>query len=78
MDNIIPDIIQIDAKKHGYAGVLFGGEFDNVPYFYYYRENRGRYSGLPCVVKLINGIIEDVTNFQERGRAFKFATESKK
>lgn len=78
MELFIPDIIQTDALEHGYAGVLYGGEFDGVHYFYYFRENRGRYSGLPCIVKLVDGKIVDVTDFQERGRAFKFATTVKK
>ena len=78
MDSKIPDIILTDAKEHGYAGVLYAGEFDCVHYFYYFHENRGRYSGLPCIVKLVYGKIVDVTDFQERSRAFKFATTDEK
>ena len=78
VDSNIPDIILTDAKEHGYAGVLYGGEFEKVHYFYCFRENRGRYSGLPCIVKLVDGKIVDVTDFQERGRAFKFATRNRK
>jgi len=73
MDNQIPNIILEDIKSRGYAGAIFAGEYDGVQYFYYYRPYDCHYSGLPHIVKLDGEKIEIVTDFEERGRAFRYA-----
>ena len=78
MDSNIPDIILADAKKRGFSRVKFGGEYDGVPYFYYIRGIKSHYSGLPSIVRLVDDVVEDVTNLSERLRAYDFAIKDEK
>jgi len=72
METFIPDIILKDVKARAFAGAMFGGEYNGIPYFYYYRVSQARYSGLPSIVKLVNVKIEDVTALGERLRAYNY------
>lgn len=77
METFIPDIILKDVKARTFAGgAMFGGEYNDIPYFYYYRVSQARYSGLPSIVKLVNGKIEDVTALGERLRACNYVITS--
>ncbi len=73
MEIFIPDIILKDAKTRAFAGVMYGGKYNGIPYYYYYRVSQARYTGLPSIVKLVNGKIEDVTTLKERLRAYNYA-----
>ena len=76
MSNSIPDIILNDATERGFIRVRFAGEFDGATYFNYVRSDSAHYSGLPAIVKLIDGVIEDVTTLGERLRAYNFAIKN--
>lgn len=78
MDSNIPDIILNDAKERGFNRVRFAGDFDGATYYNYVNDNSGRYSGLPAIVKLVNGIIDDVVDLSERARAYRFAIKDEK
>ena len=74
----IPNIILNDAAERGFIRAIFAGEVDNILYFYYVRDSSTRYSGLPAIVKIIDGKIEDVTCLAERLRAYDYAIANDK
>ncbi|MBR1630693.1 MAG: hypothetical protein IJ680_02440 [Paludibacteraceae bacterium] len=76
MSNSIPDIILTEAKARGFNRVRFAGEYDGITYYNYVRSDSAHYSGLPAVVKYVNGVIEDVTDLAERLRAYNFAIKN--
>ena len=78
VDSNIPDIILADAKERGFSVVKYGGEYDSVPYFYYIRETKSHYCGLPSIVRVVDDVVEDVTNLSERLRAFNYVLENEK
>ena len=78
MSVIIPDIIIKDATERGFNRVRFAGGFDGATYYNYVNDNSGRYSGLPAIVKLVNGVIEDVVDLSERSRAYRFAIKDER
>ena len=78
MDSNIPDIILNDANERGFHRVRFAGEFDGVTYYNYVSSNSANYSGMPAIVKLVNGVIEDVIALGERLGAYSFAIKDEK
>ena len=78
MDSNIPDIILNDANERGFHRVRFASEFDGVTYYNYVSSNSANYSGMSAIVKLVNGVIEDVTTLGECLRAHDFAIKDEK
>lgn len=76
MNVIIPDIILNDATERGFCRVRFAGEYDGATYFNYVRSYSAHYSGLPAIVKLVDGVVENVTILSERLRAYNFAIKN--
>lgn len=76
MSTSIPDIILNDATERGFSRVRYAGEFDGATYYNYVRSNSAHYSGLPAIVKLVDGVIEDVVVLSERLRAYNFAIKN--
>lgn len=70
-DNILQMVLE-DAKAHRFTIVRFGGVHNGVPYFVYEKEHTGRYVGLPCVIRIVDGSIEYVSDVAERFMAYRY------